>query len=319
MDDTAAIQGCLNLVSIKRQSLYFPAGDYKITNPLNFTANGEGNGGKFFGDGYSTNIIYFPPQNGTSIADGFGGMLKAGAINFGSDNFKGTFYDFRVTLGGLNKNGSCGLKFFKWFQGTLRNIIVDGFECGIHLSDCWSNSIIDCKIYNSRFGILWDNTTIGTIRGCDIQFCNIAIYFGWNLFGNNTSEPDLFAQGFTISENTIQSCSEAAIVGKNAQVVTISGNYTEGNCAGPYPTLLLPEVTYQNNFDGSEIIITTSNTFGNSKIAIRDNWFWLNKAITPKVLGIRNVYGLTLENNSYYSTEHLQTQISKFQFMPSIG
>ena len=52
------------------------------------------------------------------------------------------------------------------------------------------------------------------------------------------SEPTLFSQGVCIEENTIQSCYEAAIVGKNTQNTSIKSNYTEGNCSAETFTVL---------------------------------------------------------------------------------
>jgi hypothetical protein len=126
------------------------------------------------------------------------------------------------------------------------------------------------------------------------------------LLGLNTAEPVLFAQGFTITENTIQLCKEAAIVGKNVQVLKISGNYTEGNCAGPYTNLSSSNVLNTIDMNGAEIIITSSNVNGSSKIDIQNNWFWINKSTVKSPLAIKNCFGIIFMNNSVYSTEYLE-------------
>jgi hypothetical protein len=309
-DDTTAIQNALTAISATRPALYFPAGTYKITAGLNVTANGSGYGGLIYGDGYASNIVYYPPPNAAApwgnTADGYG-PFNAGAFNFGNDNYQGFgFVDLRITLGGGTKNGACGLKAYKWYQGYIRNVNISGFEAAIHISFGWSSVIEQCKIYNSTYGIAWDNITIGTVRANDIATCNIGLYYGWNIFGDNVVEVNLFAQGVTISENTIQGCQEAAIVGKNQQNVNIFGTYTEGNCAGPYPTLQSANVVGAATYNSCEFIFFSTNVYGNSNIVIRNNWLTSHQGIYVYALGLGQCYGFTWQNNNAYTVPYIQ-------------
>lgn len=310
-DDTTAIQNAFIAVAGTRTALYMPAGTYKITQPINVTEGGLGYGGLVYGDGYATNIVYYPPANATSPAipssiNGYG-IFNAGAFNFGNDNFQGFgMQDFRITLGGSNQNGACGLKASHWYQGYIRNVNINGFACGIHISYGWSSTVEQCKIYNCTYGIAWDNITIGTIRGCDIATCNLGIYFGWNIFNTDTSGGTLFAQSVTIAENTLQSCKESAIVGMNVAVCSITGTYTEANCAGPYTNLSSSSVLNSTAYNGAEVIFVSSNVDGNSRISITSNWFYNNLASVPYILGLNKIFGLYYANNDTYSvTEYL--------------
>jgi len=314
-DDTSAIQTALNDAAPNRKAVYIPAGNYKITAPLNVTVGGLGYGGLIYGDGYASTITYYPPVGGNvpgvfGPTTGGSGGFCAGAFNIGNDNYQGYgVTDLRIVRGGANKNLAAGLTMHKWYQGYIRNVVIDGFEIGIHVVYGWSNAITDCKIYNCVYGISWNNITIGTIRGNDIATCNIGIYFGWNLYGDNVAEPTLFAQGVTISENTIQGCQEAAIVGKNQQNVNIFGTYTEGNCDGPYPTLESAKVVGAATYNSCEFIFFSTNIYGNSNIVIRNNWLTSHQGTYVYALGLGQCYGFTWQNNNAYSIPYIQGEL----------
>jgi Pectate lyase superfamily protein len=153
-DDTAAIQNVLNQISLVRPSLFFPSGRYKVTSPLNLTSQGSGTGGIYHGEGYSSTIEYYPPISSNSIADGFGGFIKSGVFNFGNDNEYANFRDLRFVLVGITTNNACAIKGYNYYKGTIENLIIEGFECGINLSNSWSNVIRNCKIKNCNYGII---------------------------------------------------------------------------------------------------------------------------------------------------------------------
>ena len=310
-DDTSAIQAALNDSAPNRKAVYIPAGNYKTTQPLNVTVGGLGYGGKIYGDGYASTITYYPPVGGsvpgvfTPTMEGGGGFC-AGAFNIGNDNYQGYgITDIRIVRGGSDKNLAAGLAMHRWYQGYIRNVVIEGFEIGINVVFGWSNAVTDCKIYNCTYAIAWNNITIGTVRGNDIGGCNIGIYFGWNLYGDNVSEPNLFAQGVTICENTIQGCPEAAIVGKNLQNVNVYGNYTEGNCAGPYTTLNSSKVVNGTTYDNCELIFFSNNAFGNSNVVVQNNWLWDHKGFFVYAFGIGNTFAFTWTNNNAYVIPHI--------------
>lgn len=311
-DDTTAIQAALNDAAPARKAVYIPAGNYKITAPLNVTVGGLGYGGLIYGDGYASTITYYPPVGGNvpgvfGPTTGGSGGFCAGAFNIGNDNYQGYgVTDLRIVRGGASKNLAAGLTMHKWYQGYIRNVVIDGFEIGIHVVYGWSNAITDCKIYNCIYGISWNNVTIGTVRGNDIADCNIGIYFGWNLYGDNVAEPILFAQGVTIGENTIQDCPEAAIVGKNLQNVNVYGNYTEGNCDGPYTTLESAKVVNAATYNYCELIFFSDNVNGNSNIVVQNNWLWDHKGSFVYAFGLGDTFGFTWSNNNAYVIPYIQ-------------
>jgi hypothetical protein len=310
-DDTAAIQAALNAVAPTRKALYIPAGNYKTTQPLDVTVSGFGFGGLIYGDGYASTITYYPPVGGNvpgvfgPTTDGSGGFC-AGALNIGNDNYKGYgVTDLRIVRGGPDKNLAAGLTMHRWYQGYIRNVVIEGFEMGIQIVFGWSNAITDCKISDCTYGISWNNITIGTMRGNDISTCNIGIYFGWNLFGQ-TTEPTLFAQGVTVCENTIQGCSEAAIVGKNLQNINVYGNYTERNCAGPYPTLESSKVVNAVTYNSCEQIYFSDNVYGNSNIVIQNNWLTAHEGFFKYAFGFGDTFAFTWQNNNAYTIPYIQ-------------
>ena len=306
-DSTVSIQNTLTYVAAnKRNGFYIPAGNFLITEPLDGRAGGSGFGGKFSGEGYASALYYRPNELKENpvvppFSDG-DGIYNAGCINFGNDNTRGSsFKDFRIVMD-QTKYNACGLFFYKWYQGHVKNVTVEGAEVGIFASFAWSGSIKKCNTLSCTNGIIVNNTTIFTFALNNIGACSTGITYGWNLYNDNVSEINSFTQGVTIRENTIQSCSEYAIYGKNTSNTTICWNYTEGNCAGPYPAL--EQLVTDSRFNGAEIVIdhADANPYGNSDLDINNNRFLSNQATTKRLLGLKNVLGFKFKSNNVYTT-----------------
>ncbi len=140
-DDTAAIQAAINdcIASSNGGIVYFPAGTYKITNPLNIsmkngcTLRGEGHGATFIkNSNRSSNAITFSGCAYSGVEDlaiysdrTTGNPTGGVAIEFNNNNGNGNSYDNHVS----NTNiGYCwnGIKVLSSTETLIEQVLIRG-------------------------------------------------------------------------------------------------------------------------------------------------------------------------------------------------
>lgn len=195
-DDTAAIQDAIDSAEALGGTLYFPAGDYKVTSALVLSKPLV-----VLGDGFESKLI-----QATSTEN----LWEAAA------NISGAVFEKMFWQGAGDGLGTNSCAFYGYTGGanvsiTFRDLKIELFpEAGLYLPDSYCNSISKCII--RRCG------TVGTIAGGNADACTDS--FGGGIRYGKITFTGSACTGNSLVSTYISRCGRGVYVDSNERVVS---------------------------------------------------------------------------------------------------
>ena len=212
-DDTEAIQNAIDffLSSDRHSELYFPAGTYNISSPLNIYYNGRyviirGNGKRHSIIRANEPMPY---------------MIKMWGEQ---PTFSAQVRDLGLQLG---NNADVGIDGSKLIYSTFENVSIFGSKTGstLLILASWCNRIINCQLYGN-YGDIRDVTALHVksnlstnnliIENNVFGLCDTAIYI------------DHYANDVHVHKNTFDQVGKVLIAVRGLQNCSVKYNYFEG-------------------------------------------------------------------------------------------
>ena len=237
-DDTAAIQNAVSQLTYG-QSLYFPAGAYKITNEITLPVGIAFN---FFGDGKTASTVtqYTANKNGFTSLSTFGTGPNECSIRDMSINANSNTSGYGFSTTGINRSNLLNVGFSGWgYLGSSGG--------GVRIFNSLILTFTNCTFNSCYYGIyneegLSTNYNGGGIFGCTFEAIKAQAFKA------------TYTSGISIIGNTIESCYGGGILIINGGGgLVIHGNYFEENTtaagAGVYYDIYLGPSSYVKGVD----------------------------------------------------------------------
>lgn len=262
-DDTTAIQNAIN--ASPSGQVFFPAGDYKITNTLTLTYTASWNAVNLYGEGISSKIVWAGGNSkpmlhvrGTSGA-GWDSFTEIKDLQFYGNSYTGDAYSgvIGIQLGNTPEDafsGVCNVKINHCHFRRCDKAILGYYESdNVWIENCFIKYFTTVGIYNAHGGSGWNITdthiTDGGVNSTGIRSSLSVTHIEGNVI-----------QGVNLLVG-IQIDGGATNAGKCAG---ITSNYFESQTTGAYGVILY----------GVETGVIENNTFngfpGATLIALAD-------------------------------------------------
>jgi hypothetical protein len=270
-DDTAAIQNAVNQLTYG-QSLYFPAGTYRITSAITIPA---GISFSFFGDGSRASTV----QQVTAGQSGFvsANNPPATSVNWCQIRDMGIIgnngFGWGLDMLGMNRANYINVLFESWGYTSKTGGCV-------RLRACIIVVFTNCAFNAANYGIYNEETLVTAWNGGGCFGCVFESLFAPAIEGN-------YLNGLSFIGNTIESCFSGGVrVNIGGGGLIFHGNYFEENItsggAGVYYDIYLGSSSYIKGVD-------IRGNYFNGKIA------GATEDYVP--IRVKYAYGLTIDAN----------------------